>query len=184
MANTENNSERGMLSTAVGKDDQFIPAWLDVEIDAEGRATRVALVRPPLSSEMAAPIEQVVRSWTYAPGFAQGANVPRTTSVLIAVVFSNGKIIAEKNNEGPRILTRVQSDCIHIVDKTRGGGSIELEFTVNEMGRVTNLSVKNSVATKGQTDCAVKTIEATLFKPETVNGRPIASRMSQYFNAK
>ena len=99
---------------------------------------------------------------------------------------ANGKeqIIAEKKAESPRVLEQVTPECFHIADRARGEYPIELEFTVNKAGRVVDASVKSSAATKEQSDCALETLRATLFKPETLNGRPIASKVVQYFDAR
>ena len=58
----------GFALPAASIEPAAIPAWVDVELDASGTTTKVTLVRPLLSPAMAAPIEQLVRSWTFTPG--------------------------------------------------------------------------------------------------------------------
>ena len=167
----------------------FIPAWVDVEIDVGGLPTSVALVEPPLPPSMAAPIEQVVRSWRFTPGSLGGARVPRTTSVALAIRLvrdpgGNEQIIAEKRSEGPRILERARPDCLRTMSQSQPHERIQLGFTVTASGRVEDLSAMNSAATKEQIDCAMETMRSTLFKPETVGGKAVASQVVQDFRAR
>ena len=158
-------------------------AWADVSITGSGSPDQVKLIVPVLSPDMAAPIENAIAQWHFSPGLVAGAPTPRTTSVLVAIRFvtdlgGEGKLEAEKLDEGPRILRHSDHPCLG----SMVGAAPTLKFTVNEEGRAVDISTANP---EGKTEaCAIKVLGDTIFKPETVNGRAVSRRLSRQIRAR
>lgn len=175
-----------LLTTApAAADSRAIYARADVSITSTGVPDQVKLVVPPLSPDMAAPIENVIGQWTFAPATEAGLAVPRTTSVsvvikLVAEPSGASRIEVEKLEEGPRIVRASLDRCLE--DMAEAGRA--LTFTVTEEGRAVEISGLNSEDESEQ--CAIQVMRNTIFKPETVNGRKVSSRVTRQvrFNAR
>ena len=91
--------------------------------------------------------------------------------------FENPQVV-EKLEEGPRIVRRSDRRC----PEEMAGVAPMLTFTVTEEGRATDISGLNPQSTAER--CAVEIIRDTSFKPETVNGRTVSSRVTRQIRFK
>jgi TonB family protein len=167
-----------LLSAPAAGGRDVIYAWADVSITDTGIPSEVKLVEPPLSPEMAAPIENVVRAWRFSRAVESGSPVARTTSVFLSIRFvvdasGGGRIEAEKLDEGPRIVRGSRDPCL----ESLSGEGPTLTFRVNEEGRAVEISSPTPESESDQ--CAIKVIRDTVFKPDTVNGRTVSTRISR-----
>ena len=172
-----------LSAAALAEAPRSIHAWADVSIAVDGALDDVKLVVPPLSPAMAEPIENTIRSWSFAPGLENGVPVRRTTSVALVIQLvttpDGGKTIeAEKLAEGPRILRRANIRCLEEVN----GAAVPLSFTVTSEGRVVDISGSDPDDVRQQ--CAITVMRDTIFKPESVNGQNVSSQVNMTFEFK
>lgn len=166
-----------LVSVAAKGEPKEVNIWADISVSPSGAVEEVKVVVPPLSQEMAAPIEHTIATWTFAPGTEGGKMVPRTTSVWVVLRLVTGssiasRIEAEKVMEGPRILRFSHDPCL----ENMSGASPLLTFTVTAEGRA--LAMSGSDPESETEQCAVRVINDTLFKPDTVNGKPVSTSVS------
>jgi hypothetical protein len=167
-----------LLRVGVRSEPKEIYIWADVSVSATGSVEDVKVVIPTLSKEIAAPIENTISTWTFAPGIEDGQKVPRTTSVsavlrLITQPSGASRIEAERLEEGPRILRPSHDPCL----ESMSGAFPLLTFTVTAEGRA--VAISNSDPESEIKRCAIKVISGTLFKPDTVNGKPVSTKVSR-----
>jgi len=167
---------------------QSILGWVDVTINADGKAKEIVLIQPSLSPEMAKPIETTISHWTFSPGVKNGKAVPRTTSlaILISLVSTenDSNIVVTKVSEGPRILSKTDTKCLS-EEKAKGNqGDVSLKYTVNVDGTASDVSVKKSTANADLENCIINITKNTVFKADTLNGVPIQNKIERDFIVK
>ena len=167
-----------LLSSAASNEPKELYYWVDVSISASGAVEQAMVADPPLSRGLAAPIEKAIASLTFTPGTVDGQSVPRTTSVFVVLRLvtkpdGGNQIEFEKLEEGPRILRRSNNSCL----KTFRGTSPAATFTVTPEGRA--IDVASPDPDSAIEKCAIQVLQDTVFKPDTVNGKPVSTKVSR-----
>lgn len=101
-------------------------------------------------------------------------------NILTTVLLAAATLFADAKVEPARIVKRTAPDTRAIASAIHTNGSVQLEVTVDERGRIGKVSVL-----KARPDLhavAVKTIHEWDFAAATVDGHPVSSRLTVDLN--
>jgi TonB family protein len=100
--------------------------------------------------------------------------------ILITVLLAASAVFADANVEPARILKRTAPDTRSIASAIRTNGSVKLEVTVNEQGRIGSVRVLK--ARPDLLAVAIQTIHQWDFAAAKVDGHPVRSLMNVDLN--
>lgn len=158
----------------------------NVSLNARGQITGIDTLTdiPPLTNAA----EQSLRTWKFAPASADGAT--EASRMLVAFVFRHAVKMSNPPPANPAVASRGQSGFMPVgilsasyaeyPTSTVSAGTVVIDLTVNEDGRVSNVKVVRGMP-GGFVPLAVKAARQWKFEPATLNGAPVTSKIAVAF---
>jgi len=170
-----------LLSASAAAEELVGIAYFDIRLDEEGHATEAIC-----ADETHPVLIDPLRNWIFEQSFqhatADGQPAPSTTSLWMsyALVETEGgyELVVREYHSGPRPIEQTQPDYPVNALETYKEGWVKVRFTVEASGAVSNPTVVES-SHKLFELAAMKAIRHWRFKPETVNGRPVSTEVTQ-----
>lgn len=157
-----------------------------IEVDAGGNVTDVR-TDPKLPSGIADALRENVRQWKFAPPLAQGKPVSGVTYARVgacaAPTTEHAFALAfEYIGNGPRRKGAISPVYPKLAERNGYEGEFNLTYRVDPDGRAVVEEIKQTgPKNRGKRffEAAIRDwIESSTFEPELVDGKPVATRMS------
>ena len=117
-----------------------------------------------------------------APAPAPAAPAPSSTLSTTTAAPAQTTAPATPQVREARLLSRVDPQYPPEAMRGRQQGWVELEFTVDVDGSISNVSVVASRPTRVFDRAAIRAMQEWRFDPRLENGEPVATRMRQRFD--
>ena len=174
----------GLAATvALAKDERYqATVWADIDVDASGHAASITFPGKVAGTAIADNLQRQIATWQFEPAKRNGEPVAASTSLQVALdIDASGdqaKVTVADAIPSPRLVKndppRYPEDAL----RAKAGGVVWVEFVVGADGSVSEISTAGTAPkvdkrlVKAAVDCATK----WQFKPESVDGVPVATR--------
>jgi TonB family protein len=170
-------AERADLEGVVPRTEVFFTVWGSLKIGTQGEVLEFAIKDRALE-KFRPQIQQALTRWRFAPAREKGEPVVSELPVAFALARKPGKNAPRESqfDTPPKAIKRVAPDFPIRLRHSHQSGSVILNFTVDESGKPTEISVKSSDHPLFE-EPAMTALAAWKFKPAMKAGKPVKARM-------
>jgi hypothetical protein len=184
-----------LISLNAMADDAARPLKLDfgwrIDIDANGRVIQFTPDKQPALErirQLRARLETAVRDWKYRPAMLNGKPAPANTHLYVAATLVptggdnyNIRVDSAGTGGGVEHYARVRYPSAALRDHKTGGVMLRIDY--NTEGHVVKAAAADNgvQANRDLLDASITSAKQWLFKPELVDGHPVAGSVYSPF---